>query len=278
MPASNFVVDVSLCTRCGLCVKDCPAKVIEQLGKGVPSIPERLAADCIECQHCLAVCPVGAVSIFGLKPENSAKLRAAGLPSLAQEELLARGRRSVRQYHEKAVDKALVDRLLAATAHAPTGCNSRTLTFTLVDGRDAMKNLLERLVHALENALHDGRVPEGLNFLAESVEAYRKNGEDPIFRSAPHLLIVSAPATSLCKDEDVAIALSYFELLAASAGLGAGWCGFLKIILSVIPEFKKELGIAEDAAFYGMLFGTPAVSYPRTVQRDADLNIRRLNF
>ena len=272
----QFVVDSSACTRCGACVKDCPASVIRLESGSLPRIDAEKADDCIQCQHCLAVCPTGALSIFGLKPENSLKLGKESALDLEKEELALRGRRSVRQFSLDSVDSVLIERLLKDTAYSPTGCNSRSLTFTLIDGRPAMERALERLVSSLEAAKQAGHMPEALSFVSGAAEAYRKSGADVFFRGAPHLLIVSAPGCSVCKGEDAIIALSTFERVATAAGLGTTWCGFFKIILDIVPELKAEFGLADDCGYYAMLFGHPKVKYARTVQRDADACIRRI--
>ena len=75
----NFVVDMQRCTRCGLCVADCPARIITLPDDGYPKIPREKEGSCYRCQHCLAICPPGAVSILGLKPTDSRPL-AGNLP------------------------------------------------------------------------------------------------------------------------------------------------------------------------------------------------------
>jgi nitroreductase len=69
--------------------------------------------------------------------------------------------------------------------------------------------------------------------------------------------------------EDVDLAVAYFELLAQTAGLGTVWCGFLKFAFEIVPELKSLVGLPADHAYYAILFGYPAVHYPRTVQRDS---------
>ena len=54
-------IDKSLCTGCGQCVRDCPARNLSLLG-GVARVA---GGQCIECGHCFAVCPAGAVSMAG---------------------------------------------------------------------------------------------------------------------------------------------------------------------------------------------------------------------
>jgi nitroreductase len=242
-------------------------------------VPEAVEGACLACQHCLAICPSGAISAFGLKPEDSLPLLDGALPSYRQMKTLVRGRRSVRQFRDEDVSPALVDELLADLAHAPTGGNTRDLTFSVVPGRKAMDALRERLVQAVEAGHGSGKIPPRFAGLtAEAITAYRNSGRDVFFRGAPHLLVVSPGEKAYCAHEDAALALAYFELLAQSAGLGTTWCGMIKFIADALPEVRAWFGLAPNAYFYAMMFGMPAVRYARTVQRDTAARVRRIDF
>ena len=276
MSLLDFKVDDKSCTRCGACVADCPSGIIKQIDKDVPAIAPEDEADCIACQHCLAVCPSAAISIFDRDPAQSQTLSPDKLPSPEQVQLLLRARRSVRHYLEENVRPELVNQLLATVANAPTGVNNRSLTFTVVDDREVMGRFREATMRSLNEAKEAGAIPEGLSLLAEAAAEYNKSGGDWVFRGAPHLLIVSASPDAPCPSEDVIIALSYFEVLAASAGLGTVWCGMLKWVLELRPELKQLVGLTEKEVFYPMLFGLPNVHYARTVQRDDAATVRRI--
>lgn len=272
-PSLDFRVDEALCTSCGLCAQDCPFGLIRL-------DPTRVEQSelCLRCQHCMAVCPTGALSIENRKPEDSLSLKGEDLPSLEEMVRLVRGRRSVRRYQEKDVDPSLIQRLLGAAAHAPTGVNAQALTFTVVDSRTRLARIREQVLAGLARCVEENRLPERLGFLGSAPAAFSAQGIDMIFRNAPHLLLVSAPVTAPCGAEDVCIALATFELLAASAGLGTVWCGMLKMALELAPELKPLLDLpTEGVHYYPLLFGLPAVKYTRTVQRDGAASIKRLS-
>ena len=274
----QFVVDEARCTRCGQCVRDCVAQIITQAGADVPSIRPEDEANCIRCQHCLAVCPAAAVSIFGLRPADSQPLKEDSFPALDKMLALVRGRRSVRQYRDENVDPKLLRQLLEALGNAPTGVNRRALTFSVIDDRDTMLRFRAKTYDMIAAAIVSGQVPgHHSEFLKEVDTAWREKGADTIFRGAPHLLAVSAGPDAVCPQEDVALALAYFELTAQCAGLGTVWCGLAKWAMEAVPELKEATGIPPDSSYYVMLFGVPAVRYPRTVQRDGAASIRRIS-
>jgi Fe-S-cluster-containing hydrogenase component 2 len=263
----RFSVDEGLCIGCGECASDCPYGVIVMEGERPRVDPERRDM-CIGCQHCLAVCGPGALSIHGLSPQDSTPL-AGRLPSADQLATLMRGRRSVRRYVRKQVPAEQVEFLLNTVANAPTGVNNRQVLFTVIDDPMVMDDLRKLVYSTLDAIIREGRLPAGMEFFKAMVEDALKNGRDNIFRGAPNLLIVSAPEQSPSPEADCHIALSYFELLAASMGLGALWSGLAKWAMTMIaPELLQRLGVpANHRVGYMMVFGYPAVTYHRTVQR-----------
>jgi nitroreductase/NAD-dependent dihydropyrimidine dehydrogenase PreA subunit len=262
----DFIIDDTRCIQCGECAADCPVSIIDMDG-GLPRIPEHRESYCIGCQHCLAVCPTEALSILGKEPDQSTRILP---PSPDALENLIKSRRSVRRFSPECVDKKVLDRLMEVVAYAPTGKNQRSVRFTLVDDREVMEEIRVQTMDGIRKAVADDRLPDGMEFFAKMVAPYEQ-GRDIIYRKAPHMIIASAPRDSAAPDADPFIALSYFELMAQSLGLGTVWCGFARWALqSVVPELCRALGIpADHRSMYVMMFGYPAVQYARTVQRDA---------
>ena len=189
---------------------------------------------------------------------------------------LVRGRRSVRRYRDANVDPKLLQQLLAALGNAPTAINRMALTFSVIDDKDVMQRFRVKTLKALAEAVKAGRVPEEHAYLTQAVPAWFEQKVDIIFRGAPHMLAVSAAPESVCPQEDVNLALAYFELLAQSAGLGTVWCGLAKMTMELLPELKKDMGVPPGHYYYTMLFGVPAVHYRRTVQRDEGARVHRV--
>jgi ferredoxin len=272
----QFTIDRDLCIQCGACADDCPFHIIE-LTDGFPALNPTREHHCIRCQHCLAVCPTGALSICGVRPEQSLPLPQS-LPSPAQMTALIRGRRSVRRYLPEPLDSAVIDAMLHTVANAPTGKNIRQCLFTVIEDRETMDLFRRETLEGLRRAVADKRLGEGLSYFRHVVTAWDQ-GKDIIFRNAPHLLMVSTAPTSTTPDADLLIAMSYFELLAASMGIGTLWNAMIRWALSTLDvDLYRRLGIPDDhVKGYALLFGRPAVQYHRTVQRD-EVQINRVRL
>lgn len=267
----DFSVNRTLCTGCGECAAECPARIIA-LREGHPAIAPENENLCYRCQHCLAVCPAGAISILGRTPSGSLPL-AGEWPTPAQLEALIKGRRSVRRYREENVDPGLIRHLLEVAWHAPSGKNCRQVLFTVIDDRNKLAALRDELMAGLGTLAREGNLPEERASFADLVRLWEEEGVDFLFRGAPHLLITTAPQGSACPQQDCLIALSYFELFAQASGVGTVWDGLAKLAINdLLPQTRRRLGIPDDHLFgYAMAFGRPDVSYSRTVQHGPPL-------
>ncbi len=269
----NFTVDENLCTRCGLCVQDCTNRIIEKKEDDLPRIPAEKENFCLRCQHCLAICPTGALSILGKSPADSIPIPPGAFPDFESMDRFIRGRRSVRHYKPENVDPELVGKILASLSHAPTGANACELTFNVIDDMGTLDRIGKRTVELIKTATADSKMPKRYKpMLVLPKEVLF----DMLFRGAPHVLVVTAPLSAPCASEDTAIAVAYFDLLAQSAGLGCVWWGFLKLFAHLIPEIRPLFGIPDDHAFSAALFGYPAIRFARTVQKDDAARIERI--
>jgi len=273
--SSQFSVDPQRCIRCGECVNDCPVNILV-LGDVLPQVAEGNEGDCIGCQHCLSICPAGAVSVCGLHADDSVEYSGAALPSLAAVETLLKGRRSVRRYLDENVDPALIRRLVQVAAYAPSGRNDRGLCFSLIDERETMDRFRKRALEGLGNLVENNALPTGYEFFGDIVNGWSTYQVDVLFRWAPHLVVVSAPESNSSPEPDGIIALSHFETAASCAGLGTLWNGFVKITLTLVPELRTMLNIDDDyRPVFAMCFGKPDVEYARCPQYVADIRTVR---
>lgn len=261
----DFKVDESLCVSCGACVKDCLHQALRM--DTYPVMVDE--GHCIRCQHCLAVCPTGAVSIMGAAASDCTPL-AGNIPEPRQLDTLFKGRRSVRHYKRENVSPGLLQELLDSAAYAPTGSNAQNLLVSVVDDIAAMDAFREAVYLRLDELAETGAMPDCQRraFFLSAGKLWKAGGWDGIFRSAPHCVIVANAKNATCVEQDPLIYLSYFELMAQARGIGTLWCGLLYWCLrDVLPDFLPRLGIPDTHQLgYAMLFGYPSINYRRTVE------------
>lgn len=259
----NFVVDKEKCTGCGLCVKDCSTVAIKLDDNNNPYMTENGNINCMECQHCLAICPTGAISILGKKPEHSSTIE-----DFSPENILntIKTRKSCRHFKQEDVSPETINQLKSMLNYVPTGRNNHNLLFSIVDKRKDADVIREYVNKNLLKLIK--QFP--FNFIAKKYARYTKLLEkniDIIFRNAPHIIVACSPVDAPCANIDPVIALSYFELYANSLGLGTCWCGLAQNCFKMLPKMKSLFNIPKGyKPVYVMLFGQPALKYSRHTQ------------
>ncbi len=236
---------------------------------------------CWRCQHCLAVCPQGAISIFGKQPEDS-------LPPPPEEmgeymERLITFRRTCRRFQDKNVDPALISRILSAMAAAPTGGNSMGVEYTVIDDKERVREI-QRIAYAKmdANAKKHIYTHSFSDFyygkMKESEKTVRKG--DLLFCGAPHLFIAHERCAGKWAEDtkvNCNIATTYFELLCNAHGLGTAIMSYpAEVLNELAPEARALLNIPAD--HYTKLivgFGYPEIEYARGVQKDRSAKTHR---
>ncbi len=250
------------CKGCGACVKDCAFGVLT-MKDGRPVVREGHEEGCMNCQHCLAICPEGAVTINGVGADDCRALEEMVIPPPNEIANLLMSRRSIRQFEKAELPRGEIADLLETLKYVPTGCNIRHLTFRVVDSAAKMANLREKMMALLVE--HLPTLPENIQ---QIVTSWQKHPEtDVFFRGAPHLLIVYGDPKAVTPQVDCDAACAYFDLLAQANGIGTTWFGFLTFLIAAVPEVADLFGIPRGAPFHAMLFGIPAIDYARCVHR-----------
>lgn len=284
MNLTNFQVDKEKCIGCGLCVKVCPGGILHlntQRKCGMEDIDGFGWNGCWKCEHCLAVCPKGAISIFGKKPEDSIPPVKAETAAQVMDALIM-NRHSCRRFLKNDVPVETIDAMLQALGNAPNGGNKQQVEFTLIDDRAQMDSFRSIAYSEMDRLAASGVYPAGFDQPSyEDMKHWEKTVRpDMLFCSAPYLLIPHAPLGKGEPVEDVMTAAAYFELLCASRGLGAVMMTFPKDALKNMPEIRAMLQIPEDHYVGVMIgFGWPEIRYARGSQRGVEeARIHRLRF
>ena len=248
------------CSKCGLCIKECPIYVLAMGDKG----PEEVAgAHCNACGHCVAICPN--LAIDNEKAPLALQVDATALPKLnpQQAEHFLRSRRSIRTYHDKPVAREMLAKLVNIARLAPTASNSQGIGYVIVENKQLLEKAAEITIQMAENS-------PVRHLLEAAIVGYREKGLDSVFRGAPNLIIAIADKNSFYAKNNAISCLTYLELFAPALGLGTCWAGIFEYFAAIEnSQLINLFNIAEEKTVVGaVMVGYPKYSYMRLVDRN----------
>ncbi len=266
-----FKTDLEKCDMDGLCARECPAKIIEIKEHG-PSLAARGDQFCIQCGHCVAICPKGAFSLDSLSPDDCMPIRKELILNGEQVEHFLRSRRSIRQYRNKPVPRDLFEKALSVACCAPTGSNRQLVRWLVFDKKEDVKDIASHVIDWMKSVMENN--PENakaLNFPLLT-EQWNK-GIDRICRDAPQLVFAFASNEFGHTSADCHTAIAYLELALTGFGLGSCWAGYVNYAAGLWPALSEKLNLPENYTCHGALMvGIPKVRYKRSPKRkDPDI-------
>ena len=266
---SLFTIDEKLCARDGICVAECPAFIIEMKTKeSFPTVTDGGETRCINCGHCVAVCPHRAISLSRMNVDRCPPINDTLILGEDQMKQFLRSRRSIRTYKAQDVDTKTLTRLIDIARYAPTGSNSQQVQWLVVPTRDKVVQLTDLAVDWMRNAVK-GKDPIAEAYQMAGIVRAWDNGIDVISRGAPALIIAHGPETYPVMTIDSAIALSYLDLAAPTLGLGSCWAGFFMAATDYWPPLAEALSLPEGHKSFGaMMLGYPKFRYQRLPARN----------
>jgi len=259
-------VDASQCARDALCVRECPAVIIQLPEGGYPEIIP--GSTCLECGHCVAACPHSALSHARIPIENSPQIREDLKINEEQAIQFLRSRRSIRHFFKKQVEDAQIRRLILEGArYAPTAGNSQLVQWLVLTDPKKIREIAAMTVEWLRELVKDPRVIAASPYLSRAVAGW-DSGNDTVLRDAPAVVIASAPKEAMNGTVDLILALSYLDLLAPAMKLGTCWAGLLQGAILNSPAIKQAVGIPESHPHhYPLMLGYPDATYYRLPER-----------
>lgn len=274
-------IDEEKCKRDGLCVSECPFMLITQLDpESVPSVNPGADKLCINCGHCVAVCPHGALSHKNMSADQCPEIKKQLIVNIEQVEQLLKSRRSIRAFKDKIVPQKDLDRLIQMADYAPTAHNDQEVEWLVVSGAENVKKVAGMAVDAMRESLKN-KPDSSLNKSLQLIIGAWDMGIDVVCRNAPHLIFTHAEhgksPFSAYYPIDCAMALAYLELAAPSFGIGTCWNG---LVLSNIDKWKPLrdfLEIPEKNQCHGALMaGYANVKYYRIpLRRNPAINWKK---
>ena len=171
---------------------------------------------------------------------------------------LIQSRRSTRKYALQAVEREKLEQIVEAGRYAPSGGNSQTTHFIVIQSRE----VLDKLADLVKQEFARMEVQEGMYVsLVHSIEASQKG----IYRfhyNAPVLIVTANQKDYKNNIADCACALENMMLMANELNLGSCWINHLRWLNEnpVLLEYLRGLGLEGSERVYGAL----AVGYPAT--------------
>ncbi len=159
------------------------------------------------------------------------------------------GRRAIRLYEDKPVDRQLLESILNAGIWAPSGVNEQPWRFIVIQDKNIIKSLSDSIKTILLDFEWTDQFKDALS-----------SELDTIFYSAPALVIIN-----VAKDEqwhtirtlDCGLAAQNMMLKAHDVGLGSCFIGFGNY-LNEDEAAKDKVGIPSDHEVLAcMVFGYP---------------------
>ena len=264
----KFNVDNTKCCRDGFCAGECPFGLLNMEDEGgFPNMKPELEPYCMECGHCVAVCPHNAVEISGIPKAGCLEVKKEMSLSPEQAEHFVRGRRSVRFFKEDKIDQQTILKLIELARYAPTAHNTETVQWTVITDKEKLYNLSAKSIDWMRNVLETSPSIPNANIFQAIINRWDM-GKDPILRNGPVLVVASSPREDQNGLVDCTIALTTLELVAPTVGIGGFWAGLLNNALLNSSEILQYIGIPKGhTRFYPMILGPPKYQYHRMPER-----------
>lgn len=263
-----FVVDVDKCKRDGICVAECPTKIIKLKDDDPVPRPARVAqALCINCGHCVAVCPNGALSLEKMPVESCPPVKEEWRLGPEQAEQFLRSRRSIRSYKKKPVDKETLTRLIEFARYAPTGHNSQPVSWLVIHDTGELGRLIGIVVDWMRDSIENQPEMAMMMGMNEMVKAWEM-GVNVISRGAPHMIIAHAAKADPSARSACINSIAYLELAAPTLGLGSCCCGYFDAATMFWKPLQEALELPSGHINFGsVMAGYPKYKYHRLVER-----------
>lgn len=224
------VIDSAKCIGCGKCVSDCVTHYLvmseDETGKRKPTFNNR--SRCIDCGHCNAICPQGAVSggdvITEIENDELLQLMAS--------------KRSIRHYDKKReIEQAVLDKIVLAGQSAPTEKNRKTVRILLIKEqlKDVYNAALDWLVEYVQQT-------GSINPIYAQTMAMNEH-RDNVLNNAEYLVAIIGSTSYII---DAAIAAERMQLEALSLKVGSLYRGDMKLAINNSENLRELLGIKKN--------------------------------
>lgn len=286
-------IDAAACIGCERCVRICTSRIFH-VAEPETAVPESGASAsparkriglrdtelCIRCGHCVAVCPVGAITHGDFPADTVHTFNHALRPSPEQVFELIRTRRSNRAFSGADVPEAALAQIIEAAHRAPTASNAQRVAIVQVHDQDVIRdlsrltietflNVARKLESPLVKPLVKPFMPDAYRLFPKMrmLAAEMEKGSDFILRNAKDVLFFYTPKSCRFGCQDANLAYQNASIMAESLDVAHFYTGFVCAAFKQNPKpFLKRLGI-EGRIQAGMALGMPAFRFERYIDR-----------
>jgi nitroreductase len=177
-------------------------------------------------------------------PEDSLKVTMGAIDAIY-------ARRSVRGYTDQTLSYEVIHSLLMAAVQAPTAVDEQPWAFVVIEHKDILKRMSDTAKETMNDVEKSIHVP-GRKMVANFVPP------DDFFHGAAALIVIYGKSMGPFVAADCWLAAENLMLAACAMGLGTCAIGLAVSVLNR-PEWKKELGVADDmTAIAPIVVGIPS--------------------
>lgn len=251
---SFITVDPERCIACLACIEGCPVRLFRLDRRGHARAAAYAEAACLDCGHCLALCPTEAIAHGRIKAGPPAPK-----PDIPPADLLdfLTAQRSTREFLPETPGRAPIEAAIDAARFAPSAKNIQPVSWRILEGRERLSKLSPRIVEALAD-----------DPFAQGIGAFLTRGIDLVMRGAPLLVLALGPTDAPERRLDVALALDRFDLGVRAQGFGTCWAGLVMRAADRDQTLARDLNPREDRSIHGaMLVGVPKRRFFRLPER-----------
>jgi len=195
------------CNQDGICADVCPAGIIE-LKEGAPIPIDDANELCIRCGHCVAICPTASLTHMDIPLESCTPIKKEFGITHEQTVQFLRSRRSIRQFKDRPVDKAVLKRLIDIARYAPSGHNLQPVEWLVLGHRADLKRLSGIVVDWMRWML-ENMTEVALSMHMDRTIVRYENGYDVVLRDAPAVIVANAHKENRVAPAACNIALTY---------------------------------------------------------------------
>lgn len=160
-------------------------------------------------------------------------------------------RRSTRRFLEKKLDDELIEKIVEAGRHAPSGGNCQSTHFFVITNRE----LLDKLAIMVRNSFSIMELKEGMYKSLVSSITQSKRGDYVFHYNCPVLIVTANQKDYGNNIADCACALENMMIAANELDLGSCWINQLKWLNEDegLLNLFRSLGLEESERIYGAL-------------------------